>query len=408
MDEVLVYDVLAEALRGNAAALRSRRLLQPAGGRGDKIFPPTFAGATYMIEKRRIPDHVEPVTCVVLDTVQSQANRMEAALQEGVDAEDISVPLLVVDFSAFAPTGDLDADAAAGRFLDNVGRITSLEVPHRLADAILRDSEWNGTLFRRSEKGRLLNVASPANATPVFELGPTALIFGMWDSTGPKGGLGAKFERVIVSEVVGVDASLDPTHRSRGVRRDPLEASKGIAIVEEPDGAWHVAEGNVRGAAAPSNINHGSVPLDSENAGVTVDYAEQTTTLSLIGLRRLKFPLAGGVSREANIAAQATLAALALYASARAFEDGMDLRSRCVLWPEVPIIWELLERPGSTPSRFMLGHHEARELLRHAIEEARHHGLPWHTEPVMLTPSAQLVDLVRRSQQVRVSSPDGD
>lgn len=66
--------------------------MQPAGGPGDKVFPPTFAGAVYAIEKRRIPGREQPVRCVLLDSVQSQANRMELVLQEAVDAGRIKLP----------------------------------------------------------------------------------------------------------------------------------------------------------------------------------------------------------------------------------------------------------------------------------------------------------------------------
>src|SRR5258705_3571590 len=78
----------------SAAAFRCRRRLQPGGGAGDKVFPPTFAGAVYAVEQRRVPDRPDPVTCVVLDTVQSQANRMELALQEAFDAGKLNLPIL--------------------------------------------------------------------------------------------------------------------------------------------------------------------------------------------------------------------------------------------------------------------------------------------------------------------------
>ena len=65
---------------------------------------------------------------------------------------------------------------------------------------------WRATPFRQSDVGKAIDRVSLQNATPLFELCPTALLFGMWDSTGPKGGLGAKFERAMVSEIVGIDA----------------------------------------------------------------------------------------------------------------------------------------------------------------------------------------------------------
>ena len=398
-----------KAVEGTAAAFRCRRRLQPAGGPGDKVFPPTYKDkesekVVYAVEKRRIPGRNEPVTCVLLDSVQSQANRMELALQEAVDAGRIKLPLVVVDFSEFDPTGDIEADKAAGRLIEKVGRITSLQVPHRLADAILRDSELDGVKFRRSERGKALNTASLANATPLFELCPTALVFGMWDSTGPKRTLGPKFERAIVSEIVGIGAQWEDSYRNRGVRRDPLEISKNVPVFRDEYWALQrVAEPGEKNAIAPSKINHSNVLFELSNSGVTIEYAEQTTTLSLICLRRLRFPLNGKTDPEVDAAAQTVLAVLGLTAATLAFEAGMDLRSRCLLWPDGPMVWELLDRPGEEPRRFSLTGDAAVELLKNAVEAARQKGLPWPDEPLVLKPSEELVKLVQRSQLQRAS-----
>lgn len=394
--------ILQSAITGSAAAFRARTRLQPAGGEGDKVFPPTFAGAVYAVEKRRVPNRDEPVTCVLLDSVQSQANRMELALQEALEQGEIKFPLIGVDFSEYAPTGNVEADREAGRLLDELGLITSLQVPHRLADAILRDSELDGKPFRESEAGIGINKASLRNATPVYQYCPTALVFGMWDSTGPKGGLGAKFERALVSEVVGIGASIDEIHRNRGVRRDPLEASKNVPIKKNPDGSWEVIDNSKGKASRASEINHGSVPFDSDNAGVTIEYAEQLTTLSLIALRRLGFPTDGSSSSKQDAAGQTVLAALGLCAATLAFEAGMGLRSRCLLWPEKPLEWELLAKPGAEAERFTLDRTGAIELLNGAIAAAKKAGIDWHDELVTLKPSKQLLDLVRRSQELAV------
>jgi CRISPR-associated protein Csb1 len=397
--DALSLEDLRAAVAGSAAALRCRRRLQPAGGPGDKVFPPTFAGAVYSIEKRRVPGREEPVTCVLLDSVQSQANRMELALQEAVEEGKVSLPLVVVDFSEHDPTGDIEADEAAGRLIEKVGRITSLQVPHRLADAILRDSELDGAKFRKSERGKALNTVSLQNATPLFELCPTALVFGMWDSTGPKGGLGPKFERAMVSEIVGVGAEWQERYRSRGVRRDPLEISKNVLVLRDEDKSLlRVADGEKKGAVRPSEINHSSVPFDIPNSGLTVEYAEQITTLSLICLRRLRFPLDGKADPEVDVAARTTLAALGLAAATLAFEAGTDLRSRCLLWPDGPMVWELLDRPGEDPKQFSLASDAAVALLNGAVEQARRVGLPWPEEPLVLKPSEEFVKLVRLSQ----------
>jgi hypothetical protein len=63
---------------GNDAAIRRIQRLQPVGGPGDKIFPPTYPGertndaARHLFETRRI--NGGDVRCVLIDSVQSQAN----------------------------------------------------------------------------------------------------------------------------------------------------------------------------------------------------------------------------------------------------------------------------------------------------------------------------------------------
>src|SRR6185437_3330313 len=137
-------------------------------------------------------------------------NRMEQALQDALDAGKLTMPTVEVDFSKVDPTAE---GPRKDGLIEAVGRVTSLQAPHRLADAILRDSEavakdGSRTPFRQTAAGRAVGDASYQNATPLFQYCPTALIFGMWDSTGPKGGLGAKFERAIVSEIVGIGAEV--------------------------------------------------------------------------------------------------------------------------------------------------------------------------------------------------------
>jgi len=454
----LTLKQLHESVAGSAAAFRCRRRLQPGGGAGDKVFPPTFAGAVYAVEQRRVPDRAEPVTCVLLDSVQSQANRMELALQEALDGKKLKLPILEVDFTPWSPTGDVEADKLANRLVDAVGKITSLQVPHRLADAILRDSQTSdGTPFRQSVKGKALNTASPLNATALYQLCPTALVFGMWDSTGPKGGLGAKFERALVSEVVGIGASFGVKTASR---IDPLiTKTRGIVFYERPDGTWTLSEDEARkdpksgkpvrfgkdGKASEANLGNvtpafakytkgaeGLDPLKAEPfsvdyriavgrdrleihnrastldqtarpeqiaaGGVTLEYAEQLTTLSLIVLRRLRFPTDVKSSADKDAVGRTVLAALGLCAATLAFESGMGLRSRCLLWPEGPMTWELLAKPGEAAQSFSLTGDEAITLLNAAVAAAKAAGLTWEEEPIELKPQPKLLDLVRLSQ----------
>lgn len=394
MPSTLSLDDLQQSIRDGAAAFRARTRFQPAGGAGEKIFPPTFAGATYMIEHRRLPGREEPVPCVVLDTVQSQANRLEEALRLAWEANRISLPVVAVDFS--------DED-----LIDPVGRITSLEAPHRIADAIFRDSELDGTSFRESEIAGGIDAASVTNATSLYRLCPTALVLGLWDSHGPKGGLGVKFERAYCSEIVGVgipDPSSTKDQKSRGLRRDPLGVARNVLVTGDREN-WEVSgDPKAKGTQRPSEIGHSNVPFDSDNAGVTIEYAEQTSVLSLIALRRLRFPLDDAPNPEVDDAGRAVLAALALCGATLASAKGFDLRSRCVLWPEAPVKWELLARPGQDPQEFTLDEEGAIALLGEAVTTAEKVGLTWQEEPVLLKPSSRLAELVRRSQEQEVQA----
>jgi CRISPR-associated protein Csb1 len=131
---------------------------------------------------------------------------------------------------------------------------------------------------------------------------------------------------------------------------------------------------------------------------VTIRYAEQITTLSLIGLRRLRFPVDGAVDSDVELAARVVLAALGICAATLAFEAGVDLRSRCLLWPDGPMRWQLLDDPAGEPKEFTVDRQGAIQLLRDAAEAAVSKGVPWPTTPVTLKPSAELVKLVRLSQ----------
>jgi CRISPR-associated protein Csb1 len=400
----LDLQTLRSAVIGSAAAFRSRSTLQPAGGQGDKVFPPTYAGAKYATEDRRVKNgegQIEKIPCVLIDSVQSQANRLEEALQQALDngrLAECPIPILEVDFSG----EDL---------LDEIGRITSLEAPHRAADAILRDSLLDGTPFRKSEVGAKLDFASQKNATPLYEICPTALVFGIWDSTGPKGGLGAKFQRALVSEIVGINAQ---TGAKTSSRIDPLQIRAAAKVVKSKEGYSLAKDEKTKGAVSPSEVNHGNIPpdVDDKTGGVTIDYAEQTIVLSLPALRRLHFPVNGSApTPETDAAGRTVLAALALTAAALAAENGFDLRSRCLLWPENTLSWELLEKPGTAPAELAIEAETAIGILKEAVAAAEAVGLKWRKDPLKLKPAPALVELLRRSQEISAAEApeeDGD
>lgn len=391
MADKLTYETLKTAVSSHAAALRCTTEYQPAGGPGDKVFPPTYEGGKYAVETR-ILEGGEVAECVLLDSVQSQANRMELALLEAHRSKRVRLPLLVTRF---------DQDVLLKKFA-----VTSLEAPHRAADAIFRDSRFNGVMFRKSGKGRVLDTADIRNATGLFGLCPTALLFGLWDSTGPRGGLGAKFQRAIVSEMVGFSAApgvktssrIDPAQIMLGA--GPLYSRKGNS---ETSPAWTLdstSGGKKLGKdGKPSEANHGNVTPGITAGGFTISRAQQTTVISLTALRRLRFPLNGAADSDpqVDLAARAALAALGLAAAGLTRDESADLRSRCHLVATSVPEWELIHKPGQDPKTFSVTGDEALALLNEAIEAAKSARLPWEGE-INLIPADDLVELVRRSQ----------
>jgi len=211
--ESLDLTVLQEAIKNTTAAFRVRARLKPAGGDDDKVFPPTYSGGVYAMEERLID--AQRVPCVLLDSVQSQANRMEEALRQAWERKDddplkLNMPMVLTDFTTADVTPTSESLSESERELvqnsvREVGRITTLDAPHRIADAILRDSLTSNNRDFRDEYARAFD-ANIRNATALFELCPTALVFGTWDSTGSRGGLGNKFARALVSEIAGINA----------------------------------------------------------------------------------------------------------------------------------------------------------------------------------------------------------
>ncbi|MCL4821253.1 MAG: type I-U CRISPR-associated protein Cas7 [Vicinamibacteria bacterium] len=397
-------DELKKLVAGDAVAIRGTATLEPAGGPGDKVFPPTHAvddkkppaGAKYAFETRRIGG--QDVRCVLIDSVQSQANRMEDALQALWASKKIALPVLTIDFSSVAP---------------EVGLVTTLTAPHRIADALLRDSLWGDQPFRLTDIGRSFTDASPRNAAALFKVCPTGLLFGLWDSTGPKGGLGAKFQRSLVSEIVGINALPGSKTESR---IDPLNIVKtDIYVAADESEGWTADRSRARTSKGvpekykkegkTSELNHGNVTpsIDTVAGGVTIDEARHTVVLSLASLRRLGFATGADEART-------VLAALGLLAVLAAEHRGHDLRSRCLLVPRkgFALRLEAIARDGEArPVDLDLDgaiglYHEAVGNLPPDLRFEKGKGEPL----AELTPSPKLAHLVTESRKLAAAESD--
>ncbi len=413
----LTLSKLTDVLALHAAIRRVRRL-QPVGGTGDKIFPPTYpaerqnAPPRHVFERRRVDGR--DAWCVLVDSVQSQANRLEEALLTATDGDRLPLPYVTVDFS--------------GAGLEPLKRITSLDAPHRVYDAILRDSLLDRDSFMQTDQGRRLAAAKPEDATALLELSPTALLFGAWHSQGEGGGLGAKFPRALVSEIMAINTPVDDQQpseaaprtsgRRTGSRIDPLGIQKSIKIYRsaqnEHDWTPNESEaarnrnnvliefsrkkGDKKGK--PSVINHGNVTPTVEPLGVTCDYIEHRAVITLAGLRRLRFG-----DDDRNTAARALLVALGLLALAEQDANGYALRSRCDLVCEGSAPLEVVRADGSTET-LEQNRAQARSLYKEAYAQAESVGFGF--ESLTLRPQDKLIEIVRRSRDLALAGAGGD
>ena len=389
-----------------AAALRRRRRLQPIEGKGGKIFPPTYPGpkkddpAQHVFERRRIDGR--EIWCTLVDSVQSQANRLEDCLLVAIRNKSVELPYVSVDFS--------------GHDLDGLEEITSLDAPHRLFDAILRDSELSGKPFMKSDRGLALVRAKPDNATAIFELSPTALLFGVWNSTGEGGGLGAKFPRCIVSELTAVDVPVDgwkdrdgevvaiSAGRRTGSRMDPLGILRKVEVFKSKEG-WDVDQkkaGKDAKKVRPSEINHGNIAPSISNLGITCEYVEQISVITLAGLRRLRFG-----SSDRNLAARTMLAALGIVALLEQDAQGYALRSRCDLVCDGVSPLELVKSDGSS-EHIDLKLPAALDLYASSLKQARELGFTLSADPLVLQPQAKLVKIVEESRRLALAGEGGE
>jgi CRISPR-associated protein Csb1 len=390
----------------NNAAVRRRQTLQPVGGKGDKIFPPTYPDEgrnvppRHVYERRRLDG--KEAWCVLIDSVQSQANRLEECLLEAI-RDGVRIPHVVVDFSK---TG-----------LDGIATITSLDAPHRIYDAILRDSLLDGKPFMDSAAGKRLAKAKAEDASAVLEVSPTALLFGSWHSTGEGGGVGAKFARCLVSEIVAVDVAVEElvnprtgevsirtAARRTSSRIDPLGVLRKVDVYKGESG-WSTTEaeaGKKAKKARPSEINHGNIAPSVQPLGITCERVEHGFVLSFAALRRLRF---GGGERDQ--AGRSLLAALGLIALAEQDARGYALRSRCDLVCEGRAPLEVVHPDGATHS-IAIDRATTRALYQQALDAAQQIGFDLSAEPLRLTPQQKLVEIVRKSQELALSGKGGE
>ena len=181
------------------------------------------------------------------------------------------------------------------------------ELPHRLADAVVRDCDIEGVGFARSEFGRRILSSGPHDLTPILEASPTTLLFGAWFSQW-KLAHPLRLQRLTTSELWAHDATLGLAVSSR---IDPLGLER-MDIFEAEDGAWTVDpkeavkddKGKPKRHAKnkTSALNHGNILPEIHQQGITAERYELTWLFSTTALneRRRDRPVRDRHGRRAR------------------------------------------------------------------------------------------------------------
>ncbi len=348
-----------------------------------------YEGGRYQLDRRwASPDDAESTPVIVVDNVPSQANRLEHALQR--DRESISIPEFILDLSDL---GDLPAHVPRS--------LSSLEFPHRNADAYLRDAKLDDVAFIRTDIGQAVFGATAQACGPLMAWFPQALLYGFWQSHLGRKRHNSKHARAWVSEIIGWQPASTET-KVLGLKGDPLNLNTDETVTSNPDDRtrWDIGtaaqvEGGKRDKL--SEMGHGQVPFmgsDAAASAVSFQRVTQRATISFAQIRRVS--LGRDASAEADAAARALLVALGLHAHQLAFGHAFALRSGADLRPSATSATWLGSAGDETCE---IGNPEAtRTLLQTARKHAESVGVPldgWRQDPVMLRPGDALANAIR-------------
>lgn len=384
MSEGLVERLVsATSVDRRAAGLGVEAVYQPAGGR---VAPPTFpvdrpSDSPYATFTRSV-DGVDQVV-VLVDQVQSEANRVEEALSLARREGRVDLPVFRIRYDS--PKG--------------VQELTSLEFPHRFADSYLRDTTFEGKPFDRSGPGQALRGASVQDARALFEREPYSLLYGAWDSH--RKGVQAKFPRVYQSEMWGLDW-IEAARRAG--RYDPMNLN---GQIDGSGDEWKfvppAADKKKAKGSRLSEIGHGHIAPNSQPGGGTVSSVVRRGWVSLAALDRVRF---GDAPFEAQALARATLLALAMAGDRLAFGGpSVWLRSGCDLVKQSERIW--FEVPGSEDDALTVTVSEAIEAFMQLRARTAEAGLVMAADVIDVEPAQGLADAIKYAM-VRGDGDDQD
>lgn len=239
--------------RDGPVALHLNERLTPVEGPGSVIFPPTYADVGYNIDE--LSDGTKIAT---VDSVGSQANRMEpvflpARIGETENPRASLVPQIEITYG-------------------NEKSVSILKAGHRLGDAIVRSTELNTAVEEAFQAFQ-----DRDDAVPLAKIGPTSLVFGVWDSRGTQ----AKLPRIVQATIRAEDVDV----LTRSAQYNPPLDYAELDVFSATD--KEKAEGNPKNPLAQRGFVH--VPAVNTHGGVIArGQIRRDVTINLIALRRLE------------------------------------------------------------------------------------------------------------------------
>ena len=228
-------------------ALTYRQALAPIEGRDAPVHPPTYPVARAKTARQdghrtryELNELGDGTLVCELDTVQSQANRMEGSYR-----------------GALADCIPRHAVEAGGHHVDLTG------LPHRLADASIRATGLAGDIRECFER------FAAGDAAPLARLGSTSLVYGAWDSRGTR----VAVPRFIASRI----EARDVVERSRSAQYSAVFSQGELGLT---DAEWR--KGAEAGfAPAPANGRPGGIVVRGailQSASILLDVPRRYRT----------------------------------------------------------------------------------------------------------------------------------
>jgi CRISPR-associated protein Csb1 len=381
-----LLDQWATDPKGPVALHLKQKLLPVEAVEGEDgiIFPPTYADIGYNIDTLS-----DDTKVAVIDSVGSQANRMEPIFKEKFKApgdgevRDWLVPQIEIvlhskdcgECETCKKAGDAKKRKAGQECKNPLKEKRSLlELAHRSADAVVQSSP---SLLADVSKA-FVALKQSGDAAPLCSLAPTSLVFGVWDSRGGTGEKRPRLVRAIIrawdveplyaaAQFNSVWKALDEDQRAELEKEAKAKktklSEKGLA---DAPAVFRKTEKTpkFRGDGVP---NPAARVLGGVLARGRID---REVTVNLVALRGLR-----GKDSEETKRIQKYLLGLSLLAATADID--LFLREGCNLRHTSNDIWYSVPRRGE-PTLVDLGSDEARSLIEsYASTSADHFRSKW-------------------------------